>query len=322
MATKFNAKLAILAGINLSMLVACNSGTKTSSANLPTNSVSNLDASKALNVQNGVPVTDPAINAMVPLLYIQISQDAQSLCSATLLDSTTILTAAHCALNMTSKKAGAVYTKQNVISAQNFRVVLSKDLTKPVDINSGNKADWNVYTVQDVYVHHDAFKGANVSGEGFEIDDENQLNDLAIIKLAKPVDAQYKFASIATENPLVGTPELITGYGVNYGKNAKTTAQKDAGILRFANSKVAGLNAKGTYIQVGGIVDKKVGYTKICQGDSGGPDFVNNDGNFVITGVHSYGDGSNCGSPTTPASSVSAAYYASWINGGYLQQHI
>lgn len=305
-------------------LFACNSGGS------GTASGTNQDSAKSPLIQNGSVVTDPNLNAMIPLIYRVFTEDGQqygSTCTGTLIDSQTVLTAAHCVLDMSGyKPAGQNYTSQNIVPASSVNVILPVNLNTAVDLNKDQQSNWNVYSVAKIYINKSAFNGAEVYGEsGFNITNITQLNDLAILKLSQPVDKKYKFATLASTNPQTGQQEVIAGYGVDNGSGVITPAADngDSNVLRYAISQVNSVDTSGTYIDVGAIINPQIGYTKICQGDSGGPDLIaGNNGSYVITGVHSFGNGSNCGSPNAPSSSVSVAYYNKWIAGGYLTDYI
>lgn len=295
-----------------------------------TNSIDNNPINPATLVQNGEISQSQLINATVPMISTTIG-DQSFVCSGTLLDSQTVLTAAHCVLDMEKKNSGVLFTNKNVISAANISVMLPKNLSIPVGVAS--KDGINTYAVEQVFVHPEAFLGAGVDGGSLDIIDTYHLNDLAILHLKKPVARQYNFAYLATENPKPNTPEIIVGYGVNNGDGVVYASKNDdggSGILRYATSYVSKITdgSDGRYIDVGGKVyyndshSEYSVYTKICQGDSGGPDFVLNNKRLVVTGVHSFGSGEGCGEATTPSSSVSVAAYYDWINGGYLDYHL
>lgn len=77
------------------VITGCNLGAHTPSSGV------NLDHS--LNIQNGLPVNDPVLNSMVPLIYI-MNGDRSSICTGTVIEGNRVLTAAHCLLNMAPKK--------------------------------------------------------------------------------------------------------------------------------------------------------------------------------------------------------------------------
>lgn len=316
-------RIYVIVGFSI-LLTSCNSGgvTPYSQSNL-TNSESDT-----VLIQNGVPVTTQAINAMVPLIYIQESNGIGEVCSGTLLDPNTILTAAHCVLDLTDKQSGKAYSRSNIISESSIMVVMPKNLSLAVDINNDSPqtiSDWNIYHISSLFVHNDALLGADISNGILNVSEESQLNDLAILKLTTSVDKQYQFANLATKNPVVGTQEIIVGYGVDNGNGVivNPVESGNSGILRMAFSKVSSVVASGSYLQVGGIISSSNVYTKTCQGDSGGPDLLTNaDGSYTITGVHSFGIGSSCGVSNLPGNSISVAYYNQWISGGYNQNHL
>lgn len=311
------------------VLVACNSGTGTSSgANQPIAGV----LGKSTLVQNGVPVTDPRLNSMVPLIYISVSSTSGEICTGTLLDSKTILTASHCVLDMAAKASNTDYTAGDVVDPAKVTIFMTGNLNTPLDVNNQNSLNnARQYSVNKIYVHKDAYRGAQVlaNDAGFNITNAADLNDLAILKLGTAVANPngYSYPVLATLNPKTTQQETIAGYGVDSGNGVVLDDPDNgqSGLFRSAVSYVNGLQAGGMLINVGGNVSDDYSdnyYTKICQGDSGGPDFIDNGTTLTITGVHSYGDGSNCGGADTPATSVSVASYYNWITQGYQNYHI
>ena len=320
--TKTNLTTYIISG---AILTACVGNTN--SNNSSTN-IQNGITPPATQVQNGSVVTDPAINSRLPLIYTQLSESSGEICTGSLLDANTVLTAAHCVINMHQKAVSINYTNKDINQLGKIMIILPKNLKVAVNINDNSNQtmdDWNVYAPAKIYVHPQAFYGVDIdSSGGLDVIDQSNVNDLAIIKLKTDVASQYQFVQLATTNPTVNTSEIIAGFGVDVGAGVvkKDATLGDSGVLRMANSMVAAVNSDGSYIDVGGRMGK-TGYTKICQGDSGGPDLIANlDLSYTITGVHSYGSGANCGLPTDPSSSVSIAHYQYWISGGYLTNHL
>ncbi len=315
--------------INLAGCVGGNStSSATSASSLNTAVNSTGTGQNVTKILNGQVVTDPAINARVPLIYTVESENNGGVCTGTLLSNDTVLTAAHCVLNMVNKPAGQSYTVNNLNDKSSMMIVLPKDLTSAIDLNPDSpetKSDWNIYSVKTIYVHSDALEGVDIENGNMNVVDQSEVNDLAIIKLSSPVDAEYQFVKVATRNPETGTKEIIAGFGYDQGTELVGTASDGGslGVLRMAETIVDNITAGGAYIYMGGTPSPQGGYTKICVGDSGGPDLIqNSDGSYTITGVHSIGDGLKCGLPDSPALSISTAFYASWINGGYQTEHI
>lgn len=307
-------------------LTGCNSGGSVATNNQKT--ISHNGNGNSLLIQNGSVATESGLNGLIPLIYHSFTQNGQSAsttCSGTLLDSQTILTAAHCVLNMNDyKPAGQNYTVDNIVATNSLSIILPVNLNQAVDLNKPQQSNWNVYHVASIYVHQQAMNGVTVYGSnGFNINDINQLNDIAILKLDKPVAAQYQFATLATNNPQVGDHEIIAGFGMDKGDGVIGTSEDNgaSNVLRYADSIVQ--SSDTTYLTVGGIVESQTGYTKICDGDSGGPDLLkDNTGKYIITGIHSFNNGSTCGISNTPSTSISIAHYIDWINGGYLTNSI
>lgn len=317
---KFYKSLLVL--ISSTSLIACNNGYSEG------NAVGGAGISS--KVQNGSLVKDPGLNSIVPLILIT-SSDGTSICSGTLLDEYTVLTASHCVLNMKKKKPAIAYKNSDVIDAGSIQVFLSKNPHKPINLQNINSRSQlleiaDFYNVKHVYAHNYAFRSAEVGDNGFNLNDGGDLNDLAILKLGRATPDSYEFPKLATKNPLPNSKQIIVGYGVNIGDGVKIKdkANGDSGVLRQSETLFIDSSFSGKLLDVGGYVKrgKKSVYAKICQGDSGGPDFQKVKGEYIITGVHSFGDGEDCGKPDTPSTSISVAKYRAWINGDYKTQSI
>lgn len=306
-------------------LVGCNSG-----ARYPANQASVDTHGSAFLIQNGIVVNESALNARIPLIYHSINYNGQAAsitCSGTLLDAQTILTAAHCVLDMQDHKAvGENYTESSIVATNSLRVILPVNLTQAVNLNQPEQTNWNVYHVATIYVHKEALNGVAVYGSsGFNIVEKSKLNDIAILKLTTPVADQYQFAKLATSNPALGQSEIIAGFGVNQGNGVVSADHVNgaSNVLRMAYASVQKIDASGFYIYVGGNSDQQQGYSKNCDGDSGGPDFIIADnGDYILTGIHSFNDGNVCGVTNLPSASLSVASYQDWIKGGYLQDSL
>ena len=285
-------------------LISCNSG------NSGSNNIK--QPSRQLNIQNGIPAEDPEINGMVPLILIGDS----ALCTGTVISPNTILTAAHCVLNMRRKPHGVKYQSMDIIPPVQIKVVFNQNLYRPVHLNDDNpQLEW--YSVKNVYVHNEAFLGVSVLKNGsLQINDLMNVNDLAILKLEQELDKiRHPAARLASELPKINSKILITGYGVDNGSEVEVSDpfRGEAGVLRYAAAKVAAYESK--YLFIGGIPDPVLGYTRICSGDSGGPDLMHiRSGGYQIVGVHSFGTGKECGAPRSLGASVSISDYLEWVN--------
>ena len=143
------------------------------------------------------------------------------------------------------------------------------------------------------------------------------LNNLDLIKYSIA-----KLPTLSDINSIANSKLTIVGYGVDSGKEVEVfdPFEGNAAVLRYAISKLHGI--EGNYLYVYGKLDPVLGYTKICQGDSGGPDFIKNNNQYTLIGIHSFGEGSDCGIPGRPGASLNILYYMDWINKNYLINHL
>lgn len=275
-------------------------------------------------IQNGTQVIDPTLNKMVPLIYGTSEGNGGYICTGTFISSNTILTAAHCVLDMSQKNLNVNYSINNIRDAKNIKIILSKDPTKPVNLNDRNgNNNFNIYTASKVYVHPEAFRGVAVIADGLDIKSYSEVNDLAIIQLASNLEKDtIEIADISKNNPAKDSEEIIIGYGVDNGPGViiNDPFNGASGVLRQALAKVESFDGNYSIINLIGTVSNgtKNGYTHICQGDSGGPDLINKNNTYIIQGVHSFGQGSECGRPNAPGSSINVAAYYNWIKYDYV----
>ncbi len=271
-------------------------------------------------VQNGTPVVDSTLNKMVPLIYAT-SNNNSFICTGTFISTNTVLTAAHCVLDMSQKNVNSSYSINNIHDPKNIKIILSKDPNNPVNLNDSNvQKNINIFAANKIYVHSNAFKGVSVSDKGLNIQDYSQINDLAIIQLSSPLDDNtVEVANISQSNPTIGSEELIIGYGVDNGPGVIISDPFNgaSGVLRSAIAKIDSFSGNNSVINLLGTVNNGDGYTHICQGDSGGPDLININNTYTIQGVHSFGEGSECGTPNSPGSSINVAQYYNWIKNDY-----
>ncbi|KAH8248973.1 hypothetical protein KR032_004588, partial [Drosophila birchii] len=174
-------------------------------------------------------------------------------CGGSLIDSETIVTAAHC---MQSYKASEM------------RVRLG---------STSKSSDGEVVTVRDFKYH-----------EGYN--SKLMVNDVAIMKLSTPVRQTSKIRAIelATETPASGTPAVVSGWGTTcflICKSPDNLMSVEVDVLKLEDC------GSDTYSYGDQIQDTMVcAYSEkkdACQGDSGGPLVA--DGKLV--GVVSWGNG-------------------------------
>jgi len=165
-------------------------------------------------------------------------------------------------------------------------------------------------TPEDQRVDFDKF----ISHEEYNLDGRKK-NDIAIIKLAKPI----KFGKIvqpaclpkADEKVPEGTEALVAGWG--------HTSQGGQASMVLLQTKVPITSFQTCNNHYYNIVDKTqicAGYTQggkdSCQGDSGGPLLVPTRQGYVLQGVVSVGDG--CARRNTPGIYSRVSGYIDWIN--------
>ena len=101
--------------------------------------------------------------------------------------------------------------------------------------------------------------------------------DLALILLAKEINDVPHYPMRDFPTPQVGDDAFLVGYGDN--------GQGESGIQRKGSTKIVDLPTG--LLQV-------LGESNICPGDSGGPVFTRQNGEWVVSGVNSFGAGDVC----------------------------
>ncbi len=106
--------------------------------------------------------------------------------------------------------------------------------------------------------------------------------DLALLKLEKPIPEDYRPANIAMENPNLkdGDDVIMAGYGVTTA-NSKYSGDGGAGVLRAVLQKIITAQHGNTEI----LVDNSM--KGACSGDSGGPLFIERESQLLVVGITS-----------------------------------
>lgn len=317
---KLNLLISILATLSLS---ACQVG---SNGGGNENADQSGTSDKSLQIRNGNLETDPEINARFPLIVQTlhgINQGYVTTCTSEILDKNTILTAAHCLLTDTPAKIkGDTYSENIVAKPSDIKVILSKDLTKPVSYSQAGMNLWQSYNAEKIYIHPDAFRGVEVSSNGeLKNINYNDINDIAIIKLATPLDDKYKSVIISPDSK---SDKIVSGYGLNPADNNGTVLR--TGMIF---SSTPHLETDPYFHLAGQDTSRTYGNTVSCTGDSGGPAYsreytTGNIHNVYLYGIVSLGDaGANCIENKSGVSTyMNVWFYREWINGGYLTSHL
>ena len=194
-------------------------------------------------------------------LIMKVSE-SNYLCGGSLISSTRVLTAAHCAKDVSS--AIIILGAMNLYEYEPFQVRISVPASAIV-----SHPQYNSKTFQ---------------------------NDIAIIKLPSAVVFNYKISSIELAdslNDFYGITAIVSGWGnFDYTRHSSS-------YLRFANMNV--IENPRCRNDVVAIYETTIcamgeGNISTCHGDSGGPLAVKLNGKKILIGVTSFGIDKRCGS--------------------------
>ena len=189
---------------------------------------------------------DPSI---VALYAKEPDKMAGSLCTATVISPTVVLTAAHC-------------VHPDLVGAKaEFNVLTAPDLTDKTKPSPRLK-------VKEVHWDPMFSRATNLDG-----------HDIAVAILESPTTLPpipWNKDALATD--LKGKNVRLVGYGLNDSVN-----QKGAGVKRQLSIKLNNFDDK--FVKTGSLIPWK----GICQGDSGGPVLANIGGKETVIGVNSFG---------------------------------
>jgi V8-like Glu-specific endopeptidase len=320
---KLNKIIVINMLVTLGFLSSCNGGSsKTNQLSSNSLTPSATKPQKSLVIKNGEPVRIPEINALVPLIKIDLGRHHYHLCTGVVVAPNKILTAAHCLIKLHNKASNQHFESKDLY--EKISIIFPKRLYQAININL-NKPEryWNVYpNIKGIYARSDVFAGVNISDGFFTINDYQKINDLAIIELG--IALKYKFhMKIASVAPQVNEEQIVVGFGYNTGNNAKAKDQSNgyAGRLRMGKTIVSESTTAEypSILRIGGAISNiNAPYVYACEGDSGGPSLSYNENSltYTITGIASLSYGSHeCSS--LPNAYMNVAYYKDWIESGY-----
>ena len=243
-------------------LVAC--GQNQSGENLESNSKgSNEQAPFSWGEVTGiiggqnVNANDPIARSVVAIYDVQY----KALCTASIVSSRYLITAAHCV---------------HPGSTSNLRVVYGADMTNKASIVAVGMVTGAVQSPLWATNQNKA----------------SDTGDIAVVRLASPPPAVYVPATILNDNSALqaGKQVLLEGYGTSVGHpDAKSINDNGAGVLRAVVTKIISPN----YSQTEVMIDESQGKGS-CHGDSGGPAYIQVGGKTVLFGVTSRGTDQFC----------------------------
>jgi len=153
--------------------------------------------------------------------------------------------------------------------------------------------------------------------QGYD-DDDGMTDDIALLKLAEPLEFSDAVQPICLPDPQHSWREdqsyLVTGWGA-FGENKGYPDRLRQVIVPHFNSAKCG---KLPYYGEGAIHKKVIcaGYPRgskdACEGDSGGPLATRVKNTWTLAGVVSWGVG--CGGKNSPGVYTNVAMYIGWIN--------
>ncbi len=201
------------------------------------------------------------------------------LCSGTLIAPNVVLSAGHC-----------VYYKNPMSPIENTDFVKDPEL---LQILGGSVLGEIEYSWAEKVVIHPNWNGS-LWGNAV---------DLSMIKLQDAVTSVEPYGIRREKAPAKGSMGWIVGYGKSVDADDMSAGTHRAGetTVKSVTTRVLGLaSPSGT-----------------CQGDSGGPFFSEQNDDWVVTAITSYGAG-YCG-PNVVGYSVNVATYQKWIDETFFE---
>ncbi len=243
-------------------------------------------------IVNGSSASTGTFDTFVSLYYDNGSVYSTSpYCGGSIIDTTHILTAAHCIFD----GSGSIDDE----TGRYISVVQSDDV---VDLDTTSIP---IYTVSKIYYRNDYN------------DNKNTLwaNDIAVLELSSAISTSASTAPVSDESSYRNSSDEFIAVG--FGKTSSTESTSDVLLQTSLNYIDCGSDARLTDSHL--CFDGEVSATTTlnnatCQGDSGGPIYWNDGGNYLQVGIISFGP-TICGDPTQDyvTGSTEVSDYASWI---------
>jgi transmembrane serine protease 3 len=153
-----------------------------------------------------------------------------------------------------------------------------------------------------------------------QYDPVTTINDIAIIKLEKPIKFSPTVQPACLPQPGENVPDNAQGIVAGWGYTREGAYETSRILMQVGVPVVNGQTCVSNYRSTGMLISPKemlcAGYSyggkDSCQGDSGGPLVFQSGQGYVLQGVVSFGEG--CAQPGKPGVYARVSNYISWIN--------
>ncbi len=235
---------------------------------------------KIIGGQDATPNTYPWMSSL------QIKDDNEHICGASLISDSLAITAAHCVAGTDATDLQLVVSEYNLVD----------------EADTGKKVD-----VAQIYIHPD-------------YNQDNSDNDIALVQLAAPVTnapisiiSHERLAALAD-----GTALTVMGWGVTSIDSDAIPDKLQEANVNLSNNNICNATMVEEFDEVDPITDNMLcaavddSGKDACYGDSGGPLVYKLDGQFYQVGVVSFG--AECAEPGRYGVYTKVDNYMDWIN--------